>query len=115
MYIMGLLKNFLGIFNLFLGNMYVIKDELDPFEEIYTNFLVKKVRSEYYLAKNLRIRIHNTGFSVPDFLKRKLMVDTTISDLHRFHYGFGYRIQDRYGSKTLVGTPTVRNALVASI
>jgi hypothetical protein len=89
---MGLLKDFLA----FLGfsikkNKWVTKDELDHFEEklatIITDFLVKKVRSGSDLAK--KFRIHNTGFSVPDILKRNLIVDTNTSDLHRIHYGSG--------------------------
>jgi hypothetical protein len=96
---------------------------LDHFEEkfakIITDFLVKKVRSGSDLAKKFRIRIHHTGFSVPDFFKRKLIVDTNISDLHRIHSGSGSEKgkinADLCGYKTLVGTPTVHNGLVASI
>ncbi len=81
---------------------------MDHFEVICkndTDFLVKKVRSGSDLAK--KFRIHNTGLSVPDFLKRKLIVET-----NRIHYGSGSKKGQinanscGYGSKTLVGTPT---------
>jgi hypothetical protein len=126
MYIMGLLKNCLGIFNLFLGNMYGIKAELDPFEEksakIIQIFLSKRLSgSNPILPKKFRIRIYRTGFSVPDFLKIKLMVDTTISDLHRFHYGSGSKkaksmlIHADKNPKHWLAPQLVLNGLTASI
>ncbi len=42
---MGLLEEFLSIYNSLQGNIYVIKDELDYWEKIYQklyNFLVKR-------------------------------------------------------------------------
>jgi hypothetical protein len=60
---MELLQEFLSILNIFLGNIYVIKDDLDHFEKICktcTVCLVSQIwiRYNYYGSGSQRTRTH---------------------------------------------------------